>query len=162
MRAEHPGSPGLLTAESLNQLEAILSSGSAAFASKSVAKLNRSRPSRSPRIETSRPSVSKTQPAPGISIASAPAIQPALFCNLIVSNRKGAPSRRRKSRQYDHRHFRQAEELRCLVAALARNEVPRSSVTSNGWVKPNATMLFAIWWICLPGWVLQLRGLSLI
>ena len=29
--------------------------------------------------------------------------------NLVVSNRKGALSRRRKSRQHDDRHFRQAE-----------------------------------------------------
>ena len=47
-----------------------------------------------------------------------------VVCNLVVSNRKGAPSRRRKSRQYDHRHFRQAEELCCPVAALARDEFP--------------------------------------
>ena len=47
-----------------------------------------------------------------------------VVCNLVVSNRKGAPSRRRKSRQYDHRHFRHAEELRCFVAALARDEFP--------------------------------------
>jgi hypothetical protein len=37
-----------------------------------------------------------------------------------------------------------------------------SSVTSNGLVKPNAPMLFAIWRICLPEWVLALRRLILI
>src|SRR4029077_14570452 len=47
-----------------------------------------------------------------------------VVCNLVISDRKGAASRRRKSYQYDHRHFRQVEELCCLVAALARDEFP--------------------------------------
>jgi hypothetical protein len=44
--------------------------------------------------------------------------------NLVVSNRKGALFRRRKSRQHDDRHFREAEKLCCLVAALAGDERP--------------------------------------
>src|SRR4051812_18072826 len=38
---------------------------------------------------------------------------------------------------------------------------PRS-LTSNGFVKPNATILLAIWRICLAEWVLGLRELGLI
>jgi hypothetical protein len=44
--------------------------------------------------------------------------------DLVVSNRKGALSRRRKSGQHDDRHCRQAEELCRLVAALAGDECP--------------------------------------
>jgi hypothetical protein len=42
--------------------------------------------------------------------------------NLVVSNRKRALSRRRKSRQHDDRHFRQGEQLCRLVAALPGDE----------------------------------------
>jgi hypothetical protein len=44
--------------------------------------------------------------------------------NLVVSNCERALSRRRKSRQHDDRHFRQAEQLCRLVAALAGDECP--------------------------------------
>ena len=44
--------------------------------------------------------------------------------NLVVSNCKRALSRRRKARQHDDRHLRDAEALRCPVAALAGEERP--------------------------------------
>jgi hypothetical protein len=52
------------------------------------------------------------------------AIPARVLRNPVVSNRKGAPSRRRKSRQHDHRYLREAEELCCPVAALAGDECP--------------------------------------
>src|SRR3981189_2111354 len=44
--------------------------------------------------------------------------------NPVVRNRKRALFRRRKPRDHDDRHLREAEELRGLVAALAGDECP--------------------------------------
>ena len=61
------------------------------------------------------------------------AIPACVLRNPVVSNRKGALSRRRKSRQHDDRHCRQAEELCCPVAALAGDRVSHLQSPAMGW-----------------------------